>query len=127
MTRVIVVGGVAGGATAASQLRRLNPDIEIVIYERYRDISYGSCGMPYYIGGGVEKWDSLTNMTPEKFRDRNIFVKKEHEITAVNSKENKVTVYDKNSDKEFIYSYDHLICTNYSFTITISVYHTYSQ
>lgn len=109
MTRVIVVGGVAGGATAASQLRRLNPDIEIVIYERYRDISYGSCGMPYYIGGDVEKWDSLTNMTPEKFRDRNIFVKTEHEITAVNSKENTVTVYDKNSDTEFTDSYDYLI------------------
>ena len=109
MTKVIVVGGVAGGATAASQLRRLNPDIEIVIYERYRDVSYGSCGMPYYIGGEVEKRDSLVNMTPEKFKDKNIFVKTEHEVTAVNSEDNTVTVLDKLNNQEFTDSYDYLI------------------
>src|SRR5699024_12602092 len=64
---------------------------------------------PYYIGGDVKKWNSLINMTPEKFKDRNIFMKTEHEITAVNSKENTVTVYDKNSDTEFTDSYDYLI------------------
>lgn len=109
MTKVIVVGGVAGGATAASQLRRLNPEIEIVIYERYRDVSYGSCGMPYYIGGDVEKWDSLVNMTPEKFKDKDIFVKTEHEVIAVNSADNTVTVLDKINKQEFTDSYDYLI------------------
>ncbi|MGO1922323.1 MAG: CoA-disulfide reductase [Jeotgalicoccus sp.] len=109
MTKVIVVGGVAGGATAASQLRRLNPDIEIVIYERYRDISYGSCGMPYYIGGEVKKWDSLVNMTPEKFKDKDIFVKTEHEVIAVNPEGNTITVLDKVNNKEIIDSYDYLI------------------
>lgn len=109
MTKVIVVGGVAGGATAASQLRRLNSDIEIVIYERYRDVSYGSCGMPYYIGGEVEKWDSLVNMTPEKFKAKDILVETDHEITAVNSKNNTVTVLDKVNNKEFTDSYDYLI------------------
>lgn len=109
MTKVIIVGGVAGGATAASQLRRLNKDTEIVIYERFRDISYGSCGMPYYMGGKVEKWTSLVNMTPEKFREKNISVKTDHEITAVNSTENTVTVLDKVSNTVSTESYDYLI------------------
>lgn len=109
MTKVIIVGGVAGGATAASQLRRLNPDIEIIVYERYRDISYGACGMPYYIGGEVWSRDSLVNMTPEKFREKDIFVKTEHEVTEVNSENNTVTVLDKVNNKEITDSYDYLI------------------
>ncbi|CDZ99176.1 Coenzyme A disulfide reductase [Jeotgalicoccus saudimassiliensis] len=109
MAKAIVVGGVAGGATAASQLRRLNPDIEIVIYERYDDISYGSCGMPYYIGGDIENRDSLMNMTPGKFMEKNIFVKTGHEVRSVNSEENTVTVFNKNSGKEFTDTYDWLI------------------
>ncbi|CAD2078741.1 coenzyme A disulfide reductase [Jeotgalicoccus coquinae] len=109
MKKVILVGGVAGGATAASQLRRLNPDIEIVIYERYEDISYGSCGMPYYIGGEVEERDSLVNMTPGKFRDKNIFVKTGHEVTSVNTDENTVTVLDKANNREITDSYDYLV------------------
>lgn len=109
MTKIIVVGGVAGGATAASQLRRLNPEIEIVIYERYHDISYGSCGMPYYIGGEVKKWDSLVNMTPEKFKEKDVFVKTGHEVIAVNSENNSITVLDKVNNKELTDSYDYLI------------------
>ena len=51
MTKIAIVGGVAGGATVASQIRRLNKDAEITIYERYNEISYGACGMPYHISG----------------------------------------------------------------------------
>lgn len=109
MTKVIVVGGVAGGATAASQLRRLNPDIEITIFEQYKDISYGSCGMPYYISGEVADRDSLVNMTPEKFNQKNIDVLTEHEVIAVNAEDNTVTVLDKVNNREFNETYDYLI------------------
>lgn len=109
MTKVIAVGGVAGGATAASQLRRLDPDIGITIYERYEEISYGSCGMPYHISGEVETRDSLVNMTPEKFKQKNIDVKTCHEVIAVHPHNNTVTVLDKKNNIEFIDSYDYLI------------------
>src|SRR5690625_6384895 len=92
MTKVIAVGGVAGGATAASQLRRLDPDIGITIYERYEEISYGSCGMPYHISGEVETRDSLVNMTPEKFTQKNIDVKTCHEVIAVHPHNHNITV-----------------------------------
>lgn len=109
MTKVIVIGGVAGGATAASQLRRLNADLEITIYERYPDVSYGACGMPYHISGEVAERDSLVNMTPEKFKHKNIDVLTNHEVIAVNSGDNTVTVHDKKQNRKFEDSYDYLI------------------
>src|SRR5699024_3566525 len=69
----------------------------------------GSCGMPYHISGEVETRDSLVNMTPEKFKQKNIDVKTCHEVIAVHPHNNTVTVLDKNNNIEFIDSYDYLI------------------
>ncbi len=68
--RVIIVGGVAGGASAAARLRRLDEGAEIIIFERSGYISYANCGLPYYIGGIIEKENELTLQTPQSFWNR---------------------------------------------------------
>ena len=66
--KLVVVGGVAGGASAAARLRRLDESAEIVIFERGEDVSYSNCSLPYFLGGLVETPEALVLMTPEKFR-----------------------------------------------------------
>jgi len=68
--KVIVVGGVAGGASAAARLRRLDEDAEIVLFERGKYISFANCGLPYYIGQIIKNRDDLLVQTPEKFKAR---------------------------------------------------------
>ena len=68
--KVVIVGGVAGGATAAARIRRLDEQAEIVVFERSAYISYANCGLPYYIGGVIEDAGELTLQTPESFFTR---------------------------------------------------------
>ena len=68
--RVVVVGGVAGGATAAARIRRLDEQAEIIVFERSGYVSYANCGLPYYIGGVITDPDALTLQTPESFWER---------------------------------------------------------
>ena len=68
--KVVIVGGVAGGATAAARIRRLDEQAEIVVFERSGYISYANCGLPYYIGGVIEDPEELTLQTPESFFSR---------------------------------------------------------
>ena len=68
MTKIVVIGGVAGGATAAARLRRLDEKAQIVVLERTGYVSYANCGLPYYIGGVIEDQGELTLQTPESFR-----------------------------------------------------------
>ena len=68
--KVIIVGGVAGGATAAARLRRLDETAEIVVFERSGYVSYANCGLPYYIGGVITDKEELTLQTPESFWQR---------------------------------------------------------
>ena len=78
-TRYVIIGGVAGGATAAARIRRLTEDAEIVLLERGRYISYANCGLPYYIGGIIAERDRLFVQTPEAFGRRfNIDVRTEN-------------------------------------------------
>ena len=65
--KVVIVGGVAGGATAAARIRRLDEHAQIVVFERSGYISYANCGLPYYIGGIIEDPEALTLQTPEEF------------------------------------------------------------
>ncbi|MEG1445921.1 MAG: FAD-dependent oxidoreductase [Ruthenibacterium sp.] len=91
--KVLIVGGVAGGATAAARLRRLDENAEIVILERGGFVSYANCGLPYYIGGEIKKKSALTLQTPESFWARfHIDVRVHHEATAVNLQDKTVTV-----------------------------------
>ena len=68
--KIVIVGGVAGGATAAARIRRLNETAEIIIFERSGYISYANCGLPYYIGGVISDEQELTLQTPESFYRR---------------------------------------------------------
>lgn len=108
--KVIIVGGVAGGASAAARLRRLNERAEITIYERSGYISYANCGLPYYLGEIITDKEELTLQTPESFYDRfRIEARVKHEVTGINTAAKTVTVRNLNSGKEFEDSYDKLL------------------
>ena len=82
--KVVIVGGVSGGATAAARLRRLDEQAEIIIIERTHFVSYANCGLPYYIGGTITDRNKLTLQTPESFHNRfNIEVRVDQEVTKI--------------------------------------------
>ena len=108
--KVVIVGGVAGGATAAARIRRLNEQAEIVVFERSGYISYANCGLPYYIGGVIEDPEELTLQTPESFFSRfRVNMKVRHEVTAIHPEEKTVSVKNLETGEEFEESYDKLI------------------
>ena len=108
--KVVIVGGVAGGATAAARIRRLDENAEIIIFERSGYVSYANCGLPYYIGGEIADKENLFLQTPQGFWSRfKIDVKTLHEVTKINRERKTVTVLDKKAGKVFEESYDKLI------------------
>lgn len=108
--KVVIVGGVAGGATAAARLRRLDEGAEIVILERSGYVSYANCGLPYYIGGTIQDKGALTLQTPESFRARfNIDVRVRHEVLSLQPQAHTVTVRRLDDGAEYTESYDKLI------------------
>ena len=91
--KVVIVGGVAGGATAAARIRRLDEQAKIVVFERSGFISYANCGLPYYIGGVIENESDLTLQTPDSFWKRfRVSMKVRHEVTAIHPENKTVTV-----------------------------------
>ena len=107
--KYLIVGGVAGGATAAARIRRLTEDAEIVIFDKGEYISYANCGLPYYIGGIIEERDRLFVQTPESFGRRfNIDVRTKNEVTAIDTAAKQVRVRTADG-KEYIESYDKLL------------------
>ncbi len=107
--KYLIVGGVAGGATAAARIRRLTEDAEIVIFDKGEYISYANCGLPYYIGGVIEERDRLFVQTPESFGRRfNIDVRTKNEVTAIDAAAKQVRVRTADG-KEYIKSYDKLL------------------
>jgi len=108
--KIVIVGGVAGGATAAARIRRLNENAEIIIYERSGFISYANCGLPYYVGGVIEDEADLTLQTPESFFRRfRIDAKVNHEVTDIDLKNKIVHVTNLESGMCFTETYDKLI------------------
>ena len=108
--KVVIVGGVAGGATAAARIRRLDEQAEIVVFERSGYISYANCGLPYYIGGVIEDPEDLTLQTPESFFSRfRIHMKVHHEVTAIHPDRKTVSVKNLETGVEFEESYDKLL------------------
>ncbi len=108
--KIIIIGGVAGGASAAARLRRLDEHAEITIYERSGYVSYANCGLPYYIGGVITERSELTLKTPQSFMSRfNIDVKVRHEVTDIDTTAKTVTIHDLENDVRFTDSYDKLI------------------
>lgn len=108
--KVVIVGGVAGGATAAARIRRLDEQAEIVVFERSGYISYANCGLPYYIGDVITDRSDLTLQTPESFFSRfRVNMKVRHEVTAIHPEKKEVTVKNLETGEEFEESYDKLI------------------
>lgn len=107
--KVLIVGGVAGGASAAARLRRLDEHAEIIIFEKDRYISYANCGLPYYIGEVIKDRDDLIVQSAEDMKIRfNIDVRTESEVTGINPGDRNVTVKNKSGDL-YTENYDYLI------------------
>lgn len=108
--KILIVGGVAGGAGAAAKLRRLSEDSEIILFEKGEYISYANCGLPYYIGGTIKNKDRLLVTTPELLRERfNIDVRTMSEIVSINREKQTVTVKNHTDGSSYEESYDKLI------------------
>ena len=108
--RVLIVGGVAGGATAAARIRRLDENAEITVFERSGYISYANCGLPYYIGDVITDPEELTLQTPESFFSRfRINMKVHHEVTKIHPDQKTISVKNLETGEEFEESYDKLI------------------
>ena len=108
--KVVIVGGVAGGATAAARIRRLDEQAEIVVFERSGFISYANCGLPYYIGGVIEDPEELTLQTPESFFSRfRIHMKVHHEVIAIHPDKKTVSVKNLETGNIFEEKYDKLL------------------
>lgn len=108
--KVVIIGGVAGGASAAARLRRLDESAQIIMIERSGYVSYANCGLPYYIGGTITDRAKLTLQTPESFRARfNIDARVRQEVVSINREERTVTVRRLDNGTEYVESYDKLI------------------
>ncbi|WP_402373189.1 FAD-dependent oxidoreductase [Isoptericola rhizosphaerae] len=108
--RIVVVGSVAAGTSAAAKARRNTEDAQITIYERDTDISYSGCGLPYYLGGAVESIDDLTPRDAAWFAERyDVDVRTGHEVTDVDPAARTVTVRDLASGETFTDTYDELV------------------
>lgn len=108
--KVVIVGGVAGGATALTRLRRLDEKAEIVLLERGEFISFANCGLPYYIGGVIEEREKLIVQTPEIIMDKyGVVVRNLSEVTKINREEKYVEVKDLKTGEIYNESYDYLL------------------
>lgn len=108
--KVVIIGGVAGGATAAARIRRLDENAQIIVFERSGYISYANCGLPYYIGGVIQAKNDLTLQTPESFWRRfRVDMRVKHEVIAIRPEKKTVQVRNLNTGDVFEENYDKLI------------------
>ncbi len=108
--KLLIVGGVAGGASAAARARRLSEDAQIVLFERGPDVSFANCGLPYYVGGEIADRRKLLVVTPERLRTRfNLDVRTQSSVEAIDRSRRTVRVRDLSSGHEYDESYDKLI------------------
>ncbi|MFM2601107.1 FAD-dependent oxidoreductase [Vibrio fortis] len=110
MTKIVIVGGVAGGASAAARARRLSEDAEIIMFERGSFVSFANCGLPYHIGGDIEDRSKLLLQTPESFLARfNVDVRVMSEVVSIDRHSKQVTIKNLLEGSEYIESYDFLL------------------
>ena len=108
--RILIVGGVAGGASAAARARRLDEEAEIIIFERGEYVSFANCGLPYYAGGVIKERDALLVQTPKGLRNRfNIDVRIKNVVEAIDRENKRVKVKNLETGKEYYEEYDYLI------------------
>ncbi len=108
--KILIVGGVAGGASAAARLRRLDEKAEIIMFEKGEYISFANCGLPYYVGEVIKEKSKLTLQTPKSFYDRfNIDVRVFNEVISINKEEKTVQIKDLKNNTTYTESYDKLV------------------
>jgi NADPH-dependent 2,4-dienoyl-CoA reductase/sulfur reductase-like enzyme len=107
--RVVVIGAVAAGTTAAAKAKRTNPDLEVILLERASHISYGACGLPYFIGGMIPSADALIARTPAEFRQRGVDVRTQHKVLEIDASNNSLRVADLEAAEEYSLPYDYLV------------------
>ncbi|MFB9214142.1 FAD-dependent oxidoreductase [Vibrio sinaloensis] len=110
MTKIVIVGGVAGGASAAARARRLSENAQIIMFERGEFVSFANCGLPYHIGGDIKERSKLLLQTPESFLARfNVDVRVMNEVVSINRQSKSVTVKNLLDGSEYTESYDFLL------------------
>ncbi len=92
--RVVIIGGVAAGMSAAAKLKRMKPDYEVVVYEKTDVVSFGACGLPYFVGGFFDDPQNMIARAPEKFVESGIDLKIFHEVTSIDTDSKKLKVQD---------------------------------
>ena len=108
--RVVIIGGVAGGMSAAARLRRLDAKAEIIVLERSGNVSYANCGLPYYVGGLIQNEESLLLQTPQSLHNRfRLDVRVNTEVVEINPSKKEITAVDHGKNSQFSLSYDKLI------------------
>ncbi len=107
--RLVVIGGVAAGTKAASRARRVDPDLEITVYQEEPEISISECGLPYLLSGVIEDREKLIARTPEKFAEKDVEVFVRHRVASIDPENKTLTVRDLTTEEEFEDSYDRLI------------------
>ncbi len=107
--KIVIIGGVAGGAKAAAKSKRLLPDAQIDVYTQDTHVSYSACGLPYYVQGNFEDYHNLIIRTPEKFQKDGIDIHLQNRVTKIIPEQNKIIVHDLINDIEFEVEYDKLL------------------
>ncbi|MBC7232893.1 MAG: CoA-disulfide reductase [Chloroflexi bacterium] len=107
--RVVIVGAVAAGTSAAAKAKRVNPDLEVILLERDPHISYGACGLPYFIAGLIPSAEALIARSPAEFQKQGIEVRIRHEVREISPRETSLLVTDHERAKEYRLSYDYLV------------------
>lgn len=107
--RVVIIGGVAAGMSAAAKLKRMKPNYEVVVYEKTDVVSFGACGLPYFVGGFFDDPQNMIARAPEKFVESGIDLKIFHEVTSIDTDSKKLTVQDIKNGEIFEDSYDKLM------------------
>ena len=120
--KVVIIGGVAAGATTAARLRRLNKDVEIIMFEKGNYVSYANCGLPYYVSGEIREKSDLLLMTPELFKERfQVDVRVGSEVKAIDPDNQTVAVYNHITEKTYQESYDQLVIATGSTPIRLPI------
>ena len=107
--KVIIIGGIAAGMSAAAKFKRLSPNGDVVVYEKGDIVSFGACGLPYYVGGFFDDSNEMIARTPEAFREAGVEIHTKHEVTNVDFSNKKVTVKNLNTNEVLEESYDKLM------------------
>lgn len=111
MKKIVIIGGVAAGMSAAAKAKRINPDLEIVVYEKTDIVSWGACGLPYYVGDFYQDPNIMIAREPEQFAKDGIIVRSLHEVVGIDIDKKEVTVLNKKTGEKFCDDYDEVIVT----------------